>query len=738
MTQRLLQAGLWLLLGTLLLTCAWLVINTTFMYYDDEGYLLLSYINFLGGAPLYDEVFSQYGPWPYLYHQLLTTIVQQPITHALGRTLTAIHWVICALCCGAIAARFSGRMLVAVCTVLITFTLLWQMNAEPSHPGSLVAALIAVVAMAAATLHDTRRWTLLGVLIGVIAALLLLTKINAGLLFVAGAGAAALRLTAWPERWRRPAGILAAVGLLAVPWALMGPRLSEPWVLIFAVQFTAAAAGMLWVSPPGLFGRTVPARTWGIAVVAFLATLALVMGAISAQGTSLRALIEAVLLNPLRLPANFMLGMNWAPSTLVVAMVCALASTWAGWQLRTQGTLDRTTVRVVVALRLVAVVVFMVNARAWLSLTGVGHFAALCLPLLPVFLVPIESSRDPHSGKPGALMWVAAIAVPQVLSAYPVAGSQMAFGSFLYVPVLIIGFAAALRYTGRMLADSGRWLPQVGWGLLLLVAGVQFASLAASGWDRYRNSRPLDLPGATALRLNGPTRSTFRTLTLNASVHADLLYSRPGMFSFNLWSHVPTPTRQNATQWFWLLDEPAQLVIVERLQKSSRSAIVTNQALDEFIEHVGVPTRSALDTYIRGHYRPLFELNGFHFLVPQGQRAVPFGRIELASSGAEQTPSLQSNIRLDGVPTSVQLTSADRPGIVLATFAAPATPITLQPITAAGDTRGAAIPLPAGQRLQGLFRMSISIGPIPLPGQPGDAVLTVFAADGLVLSESVF
>ena len=57
-------------------------------------------------------------------------------------------------------------------------------------------------------------------------------------------------------------------------------------------------------------------------------------------------------------------------------------------------------------------------------------------------------------------MWVAAIALPQVLSAYPVAGSQMAFGSFLYVPVLVIGFAAALRYIGQAPEVSVRWLPR--------------------------------------------------------------------------------------------------------------------------------------------------------------------------------------------------------------------------------------------------------------------------------------
>ena len=33
-----------------------------FMFYDDEGYVLISYRNFAEGGALYRDVFSQYGP----------------------------------------------------------------------------------------------------------------------------------------------------------------------------------------------------------------------------------------------------------------------------------------------------------------------------------------------------------------------------------------------------------------------------------------------------------------------------------------------------------------------------------------------------------------------------------------------------------------------------------------------------------------------------------------------------
>ena len=36
---------------------------STYMTYDDEGYVLFSLRNFVDGGGLYDRVFSQYGPF---------------------------------------------------------------------------------------------------------------------------------------------------------------------------------------------------------------------------------------------------------------------------------------------------------------------------------------------------------------------------------------------------------------------------------------------------------------------------------------------------------------------------------------------------------------------------------------------------------------------------------------------------------------------------------------------------
>ena len=447
MTRHSWLASLWWLLSAALFTTAYLLINTTFMFYDDEGYLLLTYKNFLAGGRLYDDVFSQYGPWPYVYHQLVTTILHQPLTHMLGRNLTAVHWTLCALLCGLTVGRITKRTVTAVSATLITFGLLWQMDQEPSHPGSLIAAMLAAATIAIVSLHSSDRWNWLGATVGLTGALLILTKINVGLLFITGVGVGALRLTAWSERWRRPGAILATVGLLAVPWCLMAKKLGEPWVLNFAIQFTAAAAGLLWVTPPSTFARLIPPRTWAVTIWTFLVTLVIVTGIVCGQGTSLPALLQTVLINPLRQPGSFMFGFTWLPEVWPVAIVCWLTTLRAGWELRQRETVSRATRFIVIALRLIALLFFMFNAWTWLTINGVTGFMVFCLPLLPVFLIPLEvnSSNRNYAG----ILLATCIALPQVLHAFPVAGSQLGWGTFLFVPVMIIGLNEAWIVLGR-------------------------------------------------------------------------------------------------------------------------------------------------------------------------------------------------------------------------------------------------------------------------------------------------
>jgi hypothetical protein len=104
-----------------------------------------------------------------------------------------------------------------------------------------------------------------------------------------------------------------------------------------------------------------------------------------------------------------------------------------------------------------------------------------------------------------------------------------------------------------------------------------------------------------------------------------MLYSRPGMFSFNLWADVPTPTWRNATHWFWLLTEAEQHAIIAELRRQPRSAIIVNTPLEDFIrDRLAIAIAGPLHDFIETHYRPLFGLGGYRFLVPRESTAAPF------------------------------------------------------------------------------------------------------------------
>jgi hypothetical protein len=69
----------------------WWLLQSTFMIYDDEGYVLIGMRNFSAGHALYDEVFTQYGPFPFLYHDSWHRLLGLPLAHTLGRLLTLLQ-----------------------------------------------------------------------------------------------------------------------------------------------------------------------------------------------------------------------------------------------------------------------------------------------------------------------------------------------------------------------------------------------------------------------------------------------------------------------------------------------------------------------------------------------------------------------------------------------------------------------------------------------------------------------
>src|SRR5437762_3836015 len=64
---------------------------STFPWYDDDGYLLITLRSFLGGHPLYDETYTNYGPFFYLWRFVIHGL-GVPLTHDATRGVALFEW----------------------------------------------------------------------------------------------------------------------------------------------------------------------------------------------------------------------------------------------------------------------------------------------------------------------------------------------------------------------------------------------------------------------------------------------------------------------------------------------------------------------------------------------------------------------------------------------------------------------------------------------------------------------
>jgi hypothetical protein len=131
----------------------------------------------------------------------------------------------------------------------------------------------------------------------------------------------------------------------------------------------------------------------------------------------------------------------------------------------------------------------------------------------------------------------------------------------------------------------------------------------------YRHAEPLNLPGARLLRVPPTTASALRIITRNAALHADVLHSLPGQWSFNTWAGLPTPTAQNTTHWFRLLSPTKKAEISQTLTAARNPAVITQPSLVQEIVGSMDMENAPLLTHSRKDYAPLFACGPYLFNV---------------------------------------------------------------------------------------------------------------------------
>ncbi len=624
--------------AAVLLVAAARVMFSAFMFYDDEGYVLLSLRNFAEHGGLYRDVYSQYGPFPFVLHYLLNTL-GLPLTHTAGRLITLLAWGGAAVLCAVLAGQSTRSLLARLAVLAAAFAYLWVMASEPTHPGGLIILLTAVVAVLGHHWLVCDRLRAWAVLVGAVTAALLLTKINIGV-FVAFSACAWLLLhhrNVTVQRWA-PATLLTCCALL--PLALMRPLLGAGWVQSFALVWACAAMAVVRSISVNSAGRA-DWRTLGWGVVGAAAVGGLVVGLTVARGSSLADVWGGVVHAPLRQPTTFSIRYLWAPGIRLVALaslgLCMLAGLWRHRR-------PAVVANGIALGRLLAAGALAFNLARFPAISADYLVFGFAMPCLWLFAWPLPGEQPIASQ---ARAWLVLVLLGQCLHVFPVAGSQIAWGTLLTIPLAAIGaWDAAMwlaRRHGSLISAPRRRAAALACGLLVAVFAV------STGWkfftvgNRYEEGEYLGLPGAEMLRLPEASTALFRLLTLNAIAHADILFSEPGMFSFNIWTGVPTPTSANVTHWFSLLDPEHQQAIIRQLEAHPRACVIVHREHINYLAKRGLAPAGALHDYLAREFTPAFTFDDFEFCVHRGRRIAPFMIGELLTRAPEAGPAPASD-----------------------------------------------------------------------------------------------
>lgn len=618
-----------------LLVAATFIMFSAFMIYDDEGYVLISLRNFAQHGGLYRDVFTQYGPFPFVSYHVLQ-LLGLPLTHTVGRMLTLGAWAGTALWCAALTGYATRSLVVRLAVLAGVYLYLWIMSSEPTHPGGIIVFLVAALAALGYRWISTDRLSHLALLVGAAIAALLLTKINIGIF----AGFSVVMWWLLHDRalagrgWAR---VVAGGLAVLLPFGLMRPLLGVPWVQTYALTFACSGAALILAAPAG---RTDWARgkALGTSLLAGGAVFAIVLGVVLLRGTSARDLLEGLILAPLRQPANFSLRYEWPDGVRVAAVLsllgCAIACVLRRRQI---AMLDV----VIACLRLLVSLALAITLARFPFISPEYVVFGAALPCIWVFVWPIRGEEVHHTR---ARTWVALLLLGQCLHAFPVPGSQIAWGSFLTIPLAAIGAWDAVNWLVRRYRPS--WSAS---RRIIITANVTVAGFfALTCWKfgqfatRFQIGQYVGLPGAELIRVPDNSAAFLRILAHNATAHADMLFSLPGMFSFNLWTQLPTPTFANVTHWFSLLDPARQQAIADSLESHPRACVIVDRAHIAFLAKRGLAPRGLLLDYINENFEPAFAVGHFEFLVHRGRRISPFMLADLFTRVSEDHSSISS------------------------------------------------------------------------------------------------
>ena len=574
---------------------------STHAEYDDEGYVMMSLANFMKGHELYDATYSQYGPGFFHVTAAVHRFTGLPITHTAIRFKTLVIWTLLAGLASAIVFRLTrsedtGNSTTsrwfALATFVVAFFHLDKMPLEPGHPQE-VCALFVMLAAFIATLAGLRTLGLVS-LLGILCGLTITCKLNVGI-FLALAVGIAFVAEIELDRMRRALLTVSVAIAWLIGFALYKPYLADwsaiqfPLLCLAALSLVASTAWPTW--------NRSTARSMGPRVRA------------SATHThttrARRPMLRAAF------PIATVVGVSLLTAAGILAITNWSGTTWAGLKYGLIGqhagfaggffhpVIVKNFAMPLLMVSLASAVFGEIKFK-WVS------YAVACLTLLAIGLTHVSESNmhvthglNPR-GAHGLLisaglagLWImgsaktpslrgrtilALIACLQPLIAFPVSGSQVAFGT---LPLLVGCFVlAADGWRAFAVAKNSISTGRSQWsfyatGVSLVLLATVLLNRSVCNY-RYRESRvPLGLHGAEDIRLDPKFVEKQRWLVEQIQNNADtFVFTQHTRNSVYFWANVAPPNAVNATFWPFMLNEQEQSSVVSSLSDYDRVAII--------------------------------------------------------------------------------------------------------------------------------------------------------------------
>jgi hypothetical protein len=596
---------------------------TGFASYDDEGYMLTALKGFVNHGHLYDQVFTQYGPFYYEAWGGLFSLFGIPVDHDAGRTVTMVAWILAALGVGLSTWRITGSVLLGLGTQALVFSALGVLTNEPMHPGGLICLLLAAIVAISCFVGD-RPSPMALALLGAALAALVLIKINVGVFALASVGlACAVSYPAiFERRWPR---LLIEVGFVAMPALLLASKFGEGWPRRYAVHATVAALALVLVLRARRSERRADEEL-GWLLGGFVVLAAVSCLTILTTGTSFDGLIDGVLRQPLRQSDAFTIPLQLDDRLYSLDLV-ALGAAAAYWYVgRRRAGADPAWVS------LTSLFSIAVGVAMALSVAGKGlPFDAATLSgyqfsMLGFCWVALIGPPVPRRDVSFALLLLPLLAVSQALHAFPVAGSQTLFATFLLIPVGAICIANGVRGLLAVLPEAAERRALV--GVAVCVFGVVGYLVFNSGLreplrsvqDGYDERVSLGLPGAESIHLTEEEADLYRGITAAIDRNCGALVMLPGMDSFYLWSEQEPPTGYTATGWPTLFDASHQRQVIAEIDPIENLCQLRNEPLAAGWGNGTIPS-GPLVSYLDRGFKPIATFADYQLLVRRGWSA---------------------------------------------------------------------------------------------------------------------